>query len=436
MSGKVNKRKVVTFQLVSRSVEDPLNADPNASAHVLVPIHIGEDVDPALVEQLQKQMTPEAKRQHKQKSEKRGIGARYNKIFGEDLPDDGEDYSQYFKAIDEENDDGVFVAPDGSVHDLRKHEVEDVDVLVEKLGFTPDMFGTEVDKSMPKLIDDTNDPLASGIDPELLLAMDDENAPPLEDDFISKLLDAEMNDEEDEEDGETFTDYNAEGRQIKKTISRVSATPSHMSHISHRSHAMDMQEQKVDYLVKTLFEEEEEDLLEEDNLEPAAIDWGEIAADMKTFDGQIKLNPVKPSPETCINRPVEEEAPEEEEEEEEENPYARREIPLDIRSVTENASTTNNLPAQIKGVPKKKKNAKKQEEEEEVEAPLPPEFQPKPGETKEEAKARKKAIKEYQRQKRMLKKERKIKFSKATTKVRKSIAANGATRGTRVYNLD
>ncbi|EAY20520.1 Low temperature viability protein [Trichomonas vaginalis G3] len=441
MTSKLNKRKVVTFQLVHRSVEDPLNADPNAPEQVLVPIHIGEDVDPELVEQLQKQMTPEARKQQqkKPKTERKGIGARYNKFFGEDLPDDGEDYSQYFKAIDEENDDGVFVAPDGSVHDLRKREVEDVDILVDKLGITNDMFGTKEDPNLPKLVNDTDNPLAAGIDPELLMALDDDDAPPFEDDFVSKLLDAELNEEEDEEDdGETFTDRTADGREIKKTISRVSATASHMSHISHRSHAMDLQEKRVDYFVKTLFEEEEDAFaLEEDNLEPAQVDWADIAADMQTFEGQIKLNPVKPSPETCREvTPSTEQAGEEEEEMEEEE--ERRDLyKLDIRSVAENASTTNNLPAQIRdGNRKKKSNKKKQEEEEEVEAPLPPEFAPKPGETKEEAKARKKAIKEYQRQKRMLKKERKVKFSKATNKVRKSIAANGATRGTRVYNLD
>ena len=51
------------------------------------------------------------------------------KIFGEDLPDDGTDYSKFFKAIDEENDDGVFVAPDGSVHDLRYSLVQDAKIV-------------------------------------------------------------------------------------------------------------------------------------------------------------------------------------------------------------------------------------------------------------------------------------------------------------------
>ena len=443
---KINKKKIVTFQLVSRSVEDPNNADPNASEHVLVPIHIGEDVDPDLVEQLQKQMTPEARKQdekkkrHKKSDGRKGIGARYNKIFGEDLPDDGEDYSKYFKAIDEENDDGVFVAPDGSVHDLRKKDVEDVDMLVNKLGFTPDMFGTEADKSLPKLVDDTMNPLASGIDPDVLLAMDDENALPLDDDFISKALDLELEEDEDEyEDDDSFDDYDEDGQKVTKTMSRVSATPTHLSHISHRSHAMDLQEQRVDYIIDNVFKEEESSS-EDENDDQQPTNWAEIAEDLKQFEGKIELNPVPPkpkqAPETTTNQPEPVEAEEEEQEEEEDDIYKPKPIPLDIRSVTDLASTTSNLPSKVVDIHKKKRKEKKQEEEEKLELPEAPDFAPKPGETKEEAKARKKAIKEYQRQKRALKKERKQKFAQATKKVHKSIAASGASRGARIYNLD
>ena len=441
---KINKKKVVTFQLVSRSVEDPNNADPNASEHVLVPIHIGEDVDPELVEQLQRQMTPEARAQDKKRNKqkksdgRKGIGARYNKIFGEDLPDDGEDYSKYFKAIDEENDDAVFVAPDGSVHDLRKKEVADVDLLVNKMGLTPDMFGTEADKSLPKLVDDSQDLLASGIDPDVLLAMDDENAIPLDDDFISKALDAEAEEDEDDDyDEDSFDDYDEDGNKVKKTMSRVSATPTHLSHISHRSHAMDMQEERVDYIIENVFREEESGSEDEHMDDQKPTNWAEIAEDLKQFEGKIELNPVPPPPPDA--RPVvvqHEEAEEEEDhEEEEEDIFKPKPIPLDIRSVTDLASTTSNLPSKVIET-KKKRKAKKQEEEEKLELPEAPEFAPKPGETKEEAKARKKAIKEYQRQKRALKKERKQKFAQATKKVHKSIAASGASRGARVYNLD
>lgn len=440
---KLNKRKVVTFQLVNRSIEDPNNADPNASEHVLVPIHIGKDVDPELVESLKKQMTPEARKQDsgrkrakKNSDGNRGIGAQYNKYFDKDLPDDGEDYSKYFKAIDEGDDDGVFVAPDGSVHDLREKKVENVDALVNKLGFTKDFFGTEVDPSLPKLVDDTLDPLASGIDPDVLLAMDDDNAAPLDDDFISKALDAEMGADDEEEDEEDDLDsvdgFDINGNSVKKTMSRVSATPSHMSHISHRSHAMDMQEQNVDYIVENVFREEE-DYSDDDRDMGTPTDWKEIAEDMDSFDMHIKLNPVPKPPEGTV-RPVMQEEEEKFEEEEEEKPKG---IPLDIRSVTDFASTTDNLPSKIQDKSlAKKKRGKKHEEEEEIELPVAPDFAPKPGETKEEAKARKKAIKEYQRQKRALKKERKEKFAKAIKKVHKSIAASGGSRGQRVYNLD
>jgi protein LTV1 len=442
---KLNKRKVVTFQLVSRSVEDPNNADPNASEHVLVPIHIGKDVDPELVESLKRQMTPEQKsrsglkKKKKSSEENRGIGARYNKYFDESLPDDGEDYSKYFKAIDEHDDDGVFIAPDGSVHDLREKKVHNVDALVDKLGFTKDLFGTEVDPSLPKLIDDTFDPLASGIDPEILLAMDDDDAPPLDDDFFSKALEAENEYDDYEEDGEDDLDsvdgFDESGRSVSKAMSRVSATPSHMSHISNRSYAMNMQEQSVDYIIENIFKEEE-DYSDEERDMGTPTNWDEIAEDMDSFDLRIKLNPVPKPAEGAVMQVEEEEenAEEEEEEEEEERP---KPVPLDIRSVTDFASTTDNLPFKIqdKSLAKKKKQ-KKQEEEEVIEAPIPPDFQPKPGETKEEAKARKKAIKEYQRQKRALKKQRKEKFAKATKKIQKSIAATGITRGQRVYNLN
>ena len=79
-------------------------------------------------------------------------------------------------------------------------------------------------------------------------------------------------------------------------MSRVSATPTHLSHISHRSHAMDLQEQRVDYIIDNVFKEEESSS-EDENDDQQPTNWAEIAEDLKQFEGKIELNPVPPKPE-------------------------------------------------------------------------------------------------------------------------------------------
>ena len=63
-------------------------------------------------------------------------------------------------------------------------------------------------------------------------------------------------------------------------------------------------------------------------------------------------------------------------------------------------------------------------------------MQPKEGETKEEAKERKKKIKEYNRQRRAEKKATKQKFVAVNKKVKKSIAASGGSRGAKIIALN
>ena len=85
---------------------------------------------------------------------------------------------------------------------------------------------------------------------------------------------------------------------------------------------------------------------------------------------------------------------------------------------------------------KNKINLQNNKKIEKIDLPLPPEFLPKENETKEELKIRKKAIKEYQRKKRIIKKDIKQKFISAKSKVSKSITASCCIRGQTVYNLN
>lgn len=475
-TGFNDKRKVVTFQLVNRSIEDPLNADPNASEHVLVPIHIGSDVREDMVKKLEKQMQPagqpakRVKQTEGEDTEKRGIGAEYNKLFG-DFPDDGYDYTQHFKVIDEENDDGVFIAPDGTVHDLKKHEVKDVDQLIQAYGFDSDMFGTDIDPDLPKLVDDTGNPLG-GVDLDILLAMDDDDAPPLEDDFVAKALAAENEEDQPEDDDSVFNEYDDDdelpgfdtksAKSAKSTksrtgraMSRTSETPSHMSRISHRSDAMDYVEEKVEYLMSKVYGEEE-DMLEEEEEDLQDVDWDDIMADFQQYTVQprIKLNPEtgeskeentntdEPKPEKTGPRVTF--APEAivppEDSDSDIDDLVSEPAHFDVMPIHQAQSGPKaNVPVDVPVVNKKpKKSKKKQEEadEDENEQNLPDQLQPKPGETQEERKARKKAIKEFNRQRRQAKKDVKQKFVQAKKKVKKSIAGAGATRGQRVINLD
>ena len=77
MHKKFDKKKVVTFQLVDRSLEDPLSRDPNAPQKVLVPIYIGSDVKQDTVDFYAKQMQPEERSiADMPKYTKQGIGAQ------------------------------------------------------------------------------------------------------------------------------------------------------------------------------------------------------------------------------------------------------------------------------------------------------------------------------------------------------------------------
>lgn len=439
--GKIDKRKVVKFQLVDRSIEDPLSNDPNAAQKVLVPIYIGSDVKKEMVEKLTREMQQEDPSSEKKeasnlstanmpKSTKQGIGAQYNKYFGVDI-DDGEDYTKYFKAIDEGADDGVFIAPDGSVHDLKKREITDVDMLVDKFGIDRDVFGTEVDPTLPKLVEDTEYMLANDIDPEIFTAMDDDDAEPLDDDFFAKALALE-----DE-------DYNQAVESqpgVKKSAAKsyVSAAPSHLSHISHRSEAMDFVEEKVEHLLNTFYNNEEEELEEDEEEDGEGVDWDSVIDDFNKLNDPLRFmdnktyHGNKPNPNLVLTENENENAINEEEEKKE--PKEK----WDCESILETYSTTDNLPCRIKedNIPKKKKKQPKNDVEDEDQIIVPPDMMPKEGETKEEAKARKKAIKEYNRQRRQAKKEIKQKFQKATKKVKKSIAASGGSRGHSIIPLD
>ena len=450
MSKKINKAKVVTFQLVDRSLDDPLSHEPGASKKVLVPIYVGSDVKDDMVQKLSKQLQPdEPSVSDLPVYTKRGIGASYNKYFGIEH-DDGEDYSKYFKAIDDQADDGIFVAPDGSVHDLRKRETN-VDLLVEQFGFDREIFGTEVDPNLPKLVDDTDDLLGAGIDPEVLAAMDDDDVDELDDDFFAKALALENEDVEDEDEDE-------EEKGMKKSVakSRVSVAPSHASHISHRSEAMDFVEEKVDHLLNTVYNEEEE-LGEEEEDDDEPVNWDDVINDFHQFRNPLsqlnnkeemiqKLEPKKntkveiqlPDADRNVKFEIQNEDDNVDEEEmvmEENEPKEK----WDCESIIETYSTTENRPFKVRdeNIPVKNKIKKQNKEiEEEKEPIVEPNFQPRKGETKEEAKARKKAIKEYNKQRRIAKKETKQKFKNATRKVKKSIAASGASRGQSFIPLD
>lgn len=433
MHGKIDKKKVVKFQLVDRSIEDPLSHDPNAPQKVLVPIYIGSDVQADMVERITKQMQDQpSSTENMPKSTKQGIGAQYNKYFGVDI-EDGEDYTKYFKAIDEGADDGVFIAPDGSVHDLKKREITDVDRLVNTLGLDREVFGTEIDPTLPKLVEDTENLLANDIDPEIFTAMDDDDVEPLDDDFFAKALALE-----DEDDNEYVQAKAAAKKSASKSY--VSAAPSHLSHISHRSEAMDFVEEKVDHLLNTFYNDEEEDLEEDEEEDNQEVDWDDVIEDFEKFRNPLTnadnqaIFENKPNPNLVL--PEDDDDDVKNEEEEKKEPKEK----WDCESILDTYSTTDNLPCRIKedNIPKKKKKQpkNKEEEEEKNEKIVPPDMMPKEGETKEEAKARKKAIKEYNRQRRQSKKETKQKFQKATRKVKKSIAASGGSRGHSVIPLD
>ncbi|KAH0794656.1 protein LTV1 [Histomonas meleagridis] len=442
---KAAKRKTVTFQLVQRSLDDPLSADPNAPSHVLVPIYIGADVDSSIVDELAKQMTPDQQKKAIQKKKsKKGIGSRYNSIFG--MPDDGHDYSQYFKCIDEETDDGIFVAPDGSIHDLKTREISNVDEYVQTLGFDKELFGTEADPSMPKLVNDTENLLGGEIDPDVLLAMDDPNADVLDDDFIAKCLDAEA-EEDDTEDADEKEVVDQElGTKRSIARSRMSAATSHSSHISHRSEAMDMVEEKVEYLLNTVYNDEEEDLLNEEEEDGGNFSWDDIIEDFKQFQNPHekyvpsgKSTSAQKVTDDSILVPNEENIENEEEEYEEEEENEKKKEKWDCQSILETMSNLENRPVKLReeGIQiKKKQNKVKKEDEEEKPKIVQPNVMPKQNETKEEAKARKKAVKEYNRQRRAEKKLMKQKFVAVNKKVKKSIAASGGTRGAKIITLN
>ncbi|OHT10889.1 Low temperature viability protein [Tritrichomonas foetus] len=370
------------------------------------------------------------------KCTKQGIGAQYNKYFGIDI-DDGEDYTKFFKAIDEEADDGVFVAPDGSVHDLKKREITDVDRLVDKLGFDRDVFGSTIDPTLPKLVDDTDNLLANGIDPEVLAAMDDEDVDELDDDFFAKALaleDQEFDDDDDE--GEVFDAKSGMKKSVAK--SRVSYAPSHASHISHRSEAMDYVEEKVEHLLNTVYNEEEEPEEEEDDDDGKdEIDWDDVIDDFDKFKNPMAY--MEKPPETDKTNRVNIQLPSDDEDNHKEEEEQKPKEKWDCESIIDTYSTTENRPGKVRdeNIPIKKKQKKpKQQEEEPDNEIVPPNMQPKPNETKEEAKARKKAIKEYNKQRRIAKKQTKEKFKNATKRVKKSIAASGASRGQTIIPLD
>jgi hypothetical protein len=381
---------------------------------------------------LAEMMAPEPK-ESANKPRGRGIGAQFNKYFG-DLPDDGTDYSQYFKAIDEAADDGVFIAPDGTVHDLKAGDVENVDIIVGRGGFSAELFGAEIDPSLPRLVDDTDNPLASGIDPEVLLAMDDEDVDELDDDFVAKALDLE-NEPLDDGEEEEKNDGKAKKRKIVAK-SRVSEAPSHMSRISHRSAAMDIVEERVEYLLNTVYNEEEQE--EEEEEDDAEVDWEAVKADFKKFAEPPALAMAHIGVGPSEQSPAMPQTEEEEHEEEEEGAEQPREKAWDCQSQIDTLSTTENRPGQVRDgsgkgrhKPKEGKVAEKAEH-----TKIPAEMMPQPGESREEAKIRKAAIKAYQRQRRASKKAMKERFTKVTTKVKKSIAASGGARGQRVVRLD
>jgi hypothetical protein len=431
-----NRRKVVTFELVHRSVEDPLTSDPRAPTRVLRPVYKGADVSDADFEKLAHAMGGDPDPVKPPTSLNPGIGAQFNKYFV-DFDDDETDYSQFFKPINESAEDGVFISPDGVVHELKEMEPGDADIILGRGGFSAELFGAEIDPSMPRLVDDTANPLASGIDPEVLLAMDDEDVDELEDDFISKALELENGPDLCDDEEEEQIDKKSGKRQIIAK-SRVSEAPSHMSRISHRSEAMDMVEERVEHLLSTVYGEEEQEEEEEEDEGPP-VDWNAVCEDFKKFVELPKMQPSYPKPaaratsEVMIDTGNEEE--ESKEEEEKEKP---KEKEWDCQSQIDTFSTTENRPHQVRDAVAKKRaeNAHKQNEMDEIVHIVPPDMHPKPGESKEDAKARRKAVKEYQRQRRQAKKEMKEKFSRATVKVKKSIAASGGARGQRVIPLD
>jgi protein LTV1 len=432
-----DKSKMVTFEVVHRSVDDPLYSDPNASRLVLDPIAVGSAVTPEQVAELARLMSSDATPSPPQPSTTRGIGAEYNRYFV-DLPDDGTDYSQFFSAIDEGGDDGVFISPDGTVHDLTTRSIPNVDLLVGHNGLPAELFGTEIDPTLPKLVDDTNaNLLAAGVDPEVLLVMDESDPDALDDDFFARALELEKQPLLPEGDA----------RELELPRSQRSTAPSHSSHISHRSQAMDMIEEKVEHLLNTAYNDGEEDEGEEED--GSEVDWDDVISDFRQFHGSAIDAGLMPGPDDHDDvgddvegaeedKDEEKEDEDEEEEEEDEKPKEK----WDCESQLETLSTTDNLPTVVRdrreGPPPERKAKKGKavivvEERPVVEAP---EFVGRPGETREDAKARKKQVKEYQRQKRQAKKETKAKFASATKRVKKSIAGSAGVRGQRVMPLD
>jgi hypothetical protein len=421
------KERTVTFEVVSRSQEDPLSHDPNAPPAVLIPTRVGSEVSPEQFARLARAIASDPSQRDGSGPSSRGIGAQFNRYFG-DFPDDGTDYSQFFRAIDEGADDGVFISPDGSVIPLTDRRIQNVDCeIIGRGGLPAEVFGAQIDPTLPKVIDDTDDLLGRGIDPEVLVAMDDDGIEPLDDDFFAKALALET--------GEAAPPDDDEAGPHPQAKSRMSATPSHASHISHRSAAMDMVEERVDLLMRTVYNEEEAESEEEEEADD--VDWDDVIADFKKFVDPMALQPPRELARGDSAAGEDDSAGAEEEEEEEEKKEAKK---WDCQSQLDTASTTENRPAKIEDPPRAKdkaKKPKKQRKEESAVPPLlPPDLQPKPGEGKAEAKERRKMVKEYQRQRRQAKKALKTKFTTERKRVHRSIAGSGGARGHRVVPLD
>lgn len=441
-------RSAVTFELVNRSLEDPLATDKTAPQYVLVPVSKGEDVTDEDVERLARMMSDDrpAPAGKEEKKEKRGIGAEYNRYFVDgDMANDDVDYSRFFKAIDEGASDGVFIAPDGTVHDLKDPEIDNVDIIAGRHGFSAQLFGAELDPALPKLIDVSEDPMCGDMDLDLLLAMDDDDVEELDDDFVSKMLALEQEDDDDED--EAPAAKGGKSRGGGGAMSYVSAAPSHASRISHRSAAMDIVEERVEYLMNTVYNDEEEQPEEED--EGREVDWDDVIADFKKFKSPMHVDgprvhaldggrmPHIPGEAQSVPQPVGDVIVEEEEEEKEEPAPQKERERWDVESILDTLSTTENRPTVVRDeniVKRERKKAQPAPEPEEEELVCPPVEGP-PGETKEEAKARKKAIKRYNQLRRQKKKETKQRFVTAKTRVGKSIAASCGARGQSVVPL-
>jgi hypothetical protein len=91
----------MTFEVIARSHQDPLSYDPKTPKAVLAPVSVGSEVPQETVDLLIQQMAADVE---PPVALSRGIGAQFNKYFG-DFPDDGTDYLLFFRAIDEGSDD-------------------------------------------------------------------------------------------------------------------------------------------------------------------------------------------------------------------------------------------------------------------------------------------------------------------------------------------